>query len=497
MRVKIQAVKPNPFRDFELDPILDEQVARLEVSHEQIGQFGAIPVRPHPTEAGAFQQAAGHHNIAAMRNRRDSEVNVECKERSDDEMVRLLALENLTQRQHNAGALADAVFARARIIARRELRNDSVAQSQKEASRHSIFLSEGPGERTIYAELNGFSRDEKKEAAADGLREVISMRDVRAAIGSLKASGRIGTMMAELYAEIEEAHEAERLRLEEEERAAAEAARQAEEERQAREAEAERKAEEAKRKAKEAEERAAHAAQKEKERAEHEAKEAREKAKAAEERRAQEAEKAKQERKVEAKEKEERAKKSAASAEKAAKEKTAIDSQRKAAVDPAYDVRCVGIFDWPQQEQAFRKVVLSENGRRFIPKTKQFELAQDIKGQIVTIEKKRGMRLGSDTVEQLVRETLIKAMGMQRDIDAREKADIERGHDIERVRGLWATFRRGLQQAEAAMEKLADEEKKWPYDKALFPIDRDAIRTSGWILERIKKINANVGGRYQ
>ena len=243
MKVSINLIKPNPFRDFDLDPIGQSQVAKLAQSHAQIGQFGAIPARPHPTEAGFYEQASGHHNVEAMRLRGDREVNLEVRERSDSEMAQLLALENLTQRTNNAGAMADAVAARARLVAMDVLLHNSVEQNKRgDAQTRQRLLSDGPGAPAIYAGLNGFSSADKANALADGAAEIIGRRDVEASVAALKATGVMARIMAEVYAEAEaiwaaqDAAEAEAHRLAEE---------QAEAERQKLEAEAQRQRDEA------------------------------------------------------------------------------------------------------------------------------------------------------------------------------------------------------------------------------------------------------------
>ena len=505
MKVSIDKILPNPFRDFELDPILPEQVARLLISHKQIGQFGAVPVRPHPTQKGYYEQASGHHNIVAMRERGAREINVEARERTDDEMVRLLALENLTQRQHNAGAQADAVAARAKLVAWSVLSaikypNSSVGvfDGHDDERAYAKVLEYGPGEELLYTGLNGFPYSPKVELP-DGVRQIISMRDIRAQVGNLKANGKMSKLMADVLAQVQIIREQERLAREEQERREAEKREKAEAEHRAREAERIRKAEAEEERKRQAAVMAEERAKREKD----------EKAKREAERVRKEADEAT--RKAEAArvavENQRKARNDAAKAEAKAREKS--DQKRAAreyrehearareeqkALNAIYDVRCSSVFDWPQQEQAFREVVLSDNGRRFIPKAKQYDLAKSIQDEIVIIEKKRGMKLGSPTVKQMVMDALANVMGIQRDLDEREKRELLKANAVRRVNERWATFRRGLAQAASALSNIADDEKTWRYEKELFPIDQDALRIARLLSDEISRLSKAVGG---
>ena len=407
MRVDIANVKSNPFRDFEIDPISEEQVAKLVASVKGVGQFGAVPVRPHPTQKGLFEQASGHHTLAAMRAAGVTEVNVEARERSDNEMVHLMALENLTQRQDSASAQIDAVAAEAFLLARETLVLHDSVQNKSTAKQREHVLKDGPGRDSIFERIN-----------AGTAGTIMPERVVTACLGSLKASGKMAEIMQKALASAEE--------ITQQRRAAAEAQIRAEEDAE-------------KRKRLEAEE----AKRREREEAEHEEAEA------------------------------------------------AVQEQ--AEVDPAYDVHCMSAFRKPAQERAFREVVLSKNGLRFIPKEKQHDLARHIRAEIDEKEKKRGMDLGSTTVKELVNEQLRKAMGVQRDLDQEERDRLLREKDRERVMSRWGTVRRGLQQAESALVQLSDEEKNWSYS-APFPVDMDAVNKLRGIGKRFDALAKKLTG---
>jgi hypothetical protein len=467
MRVSIDKIKPNPFRDFSLDPIDPEQVGRLALSHDQIGQFGAIPVRPCPTEPGFFEQGSGHHNIAAMRQRGDTEVNVESRERSDREMVKLMQLENLTQRHNNAGAVADSLAAEVRIATREMLvgngLNDAVHTVKTEAATRMAWLKEGPGVPRLYAGVNGFELKEAKEAKElPETVEVMTARNLRAALSTLKATGHVAKIMAEEF----DRFDAERERLAAEE-AEAERLRQIEEAEAAAAAERERlAAEKAAEAAKKARAEAVAAKDKaDKERKEKAAKEAEAKATAAKKKADADAA--------------EQVKRDAAAEKRKADIKASVQRRQteakivhdKQVVPTTYDVRCVSVFNAPQQEAAFRQGVLSENGLRYIPKDQQYPLALQIKEKITEVEKKRGHIVGSVTVgafvNDLLREAILRQSQINKDEEARRRLQET---DEARIQRHWDTARKGLQQAVSALEKLFEEQHNWKYTHP-FPVD--------------------------
>lgn len=479
MKIDINKIKANPFRDFDLDPIDGAQVERLKNSHKQMKQMGSIPVRKAP--GGYYEQMYGHHNMAAMRERGDKTVEVTVGDYSDDDMVRGLALENLTQRSNNAGAMADAVAARARVLAFEGLH--TVVQTSSSGGKKAALLEHGPGAPSLYEALNGFKSTDKKAATEAGAKEVISLRDVKATVSSLKATGRMALIMSEALSRVEAIRAEERAA----EEAAIAAREKAEEEaRQKAEAEAKAKAEAAEKAAEEAERRAEEDAKRKA--AAEKARKAAEKAKADQ---AKAAEKAKAERKK----REEEAKKREAEA-KERKAKEAAERKKIAAqkdLEAKYDIRCVSVFDLPSQEQAFREVVLSTNGLRFFPKDQQLNMAKAIREQIDKVKTKRGHDVGSATVAQYAQAELRTAMGLQRDIDEQERKRLMQESDIKRIEEHWKTVSRGVIQATSALEKIVEEEKKWSYDRS-FPLDIKSLDRLNNIAARVDKLRKAVLG---
>ena len=340
----------------------------------------------------------------------------------------------------------------------------------------------------IYRAMNRFDKEDRR---ANKKVEKITSTDIDQALSSLKTGGVMGRIMEGVYAEVETIraeHEAEeQAKREREERAAeqAKAKRKADQERQAKEVEKRRlaeekaKAEQEKVKERDAQTRAAAAAATAKAKADREQAEKEQ----AEKHKADEAE-----RKAAADAKKARDAETKAENERLAKEREAIKAQK--ALEAVYDTDCVHVFRLTSHERTFRETVLSENGRRFIPKQNQLALARQIRSEIDVAEKKSGRDLGSVTITSMIGAHLARLIGVQKDIDREEKDRLLRESAQKRVEEHWKNLRRGVIQAEGSLARLVDDQANWPYDTALFPMhtdDIDRIIDIGLRMQRMKK----------
>jgi colicin import membrane protein len=495
MKLKLATVLPNPFRDFGLYPYDEEQVQRLQKSIHELGFFSGVTARP--IGGGKYQLAAGHHRIKAAEREKLTEIEAVVEKYDDLQMVAIMTVENLTQRGYNAASVLDSVAAHARIIAKDILLGEGEFSKFLENSRgalgqaQKLVAQHGPGMPLLYRAMNHFSKEDRK---ANKDIEIIKSTEIDHALSMLKNSGKMGDIVAGVYAEIEAIRAERQTKIDAERKTAEEAERKAEEKRQfaekvKREAE-EKAATEAIRRRKEAEEaekkKAADAEHKrrEAEKAEAEAKRKRK------DREAREAEN-REKREAATKAKVEQDAKDRAERERQAKEKDAVAAQKK--LEAVYDVRCANVFRLTSHEAAFRESVLSENGRRFIPRDKQLELAQFIRADIDKEERRSGRDLGSSTIQSMVGAIITKAIGLQRDIDEQERQALLVKDAVARVEKRWTLMRQGLQQAENALGQLAEDQQSWPYDKHLFPIDLDAIERLTLIGNQITAIKKRLG----
>src|SRR5262249_24797818 len=111
MRVNLLTLQDHPRRDFRLDPINAAHVEQLRASIREHDFWGGVACRQ--LEDGTLQIAAGHHRVYAARAEGMTEADLFVSPRpvSDEEMARLYAQENATQRGVSTHALTGSVAA--------------------------------------------------------------------------------------------------------------------------------------------------------------------------------------------------------------------------------------------------------------------------------------------------------------------------------------------------------------------------------------------------
>jgi hypothetical protein len=226
MQVELQQLQPNPLRNFRVDPIDPEHVAKLRESIEEDGFWGGVVCR---RANGCIQIAAGHHRIEAAIEAGITVADVFVAEDMDDAaMVRIYARENATQRGNSGTALAGSVASAVRLLAKAAMTEQ--LSTIVESSRHAEDVTrghltsgegEGLGEPLIHRLLHSVPE--------------IGLRAIREQLANLKASGEYAAIMHDVEVEIAHEREAARQALEQAERAREEARAQEREKRQLRE----------------------------------------------------------------------------------------------------------------------------------------------------------------------------------------------------------------------------------------------------------------------
>lgn len=227
MRVELRALKPNPFRNFKVDPINDDLVEVLSASIKEnpAGFWGGVVARKHN---GSIELAFGHHRIRAAIKAgiREDEIKV-VSEISDAEMIRMYANENATQRGNHGTAIAGSVASAIKFLLK-ALFTGNVGGFQftgnvggfHPRSTRSLEVLQGQ----VVTE-RGLGWDIILEFLAD--IPGVNQNSVKQQLANLKTSGDYDEIVAAVKDEIEEEHKEElkRLaRLEEEQRKLAEAA---------------------------------------------------------------------------------------------------------------------------------------------------------------------------------------------------------------------------------------------------------------------------------
>ncbi|NCU42102.1 MAG: hypothetical protein EOM19_05305 [Candidatus Moranbacteria bacterium] len=93
MKVKIKDLKPNPFRDMRRYPIDENKVDMLRKSFLKTGFWDNIVGRKNSI---GYEIAYGHHRLIALNKefKKDFEIELQVKEISDPDMIRIMADEN-------------------------------------------------------------------------------------------------------------------------------------------------------------------------------------------------------------------------------------------------------------------------------------------------------------------------------------------------------------------------------------------------------------------
>ena len=149
MNVELEKLKPNPTRDFAVDPIDPEQVALLRKSIDDHGFWGGAVLRQ---KNGYFEIAAGHTRIEAAKLAGITHADLCVADITDEEMVFVYGTENATQRGNSTTAAVGTVAAGLRVIARAILlgpdhisRIVEISQKSWECARGNLTSEKGIG----------------------------------------------------------------------------------------------------------------------------------------------------------------------------------------------------------------------------------------------------------------------------------------------------------------------------------------------------------------
>ena len=97
MKISVSAIRPNPHRNFDHNPVRAEQVNKLVESIGRTGFWDNIVVRKSPTESGAYELAYGHNRLAAIQQLNITEVDIPIRALTDWDMFLCMVDENNTQ----------------------------------------------------------------------------------------------------------------------------------------------------------------------------------------------------------------------------------------------------------------------------------------------------------------------------------------------------------------------------------------------------------------
>lgn len=414
MRVELKSIKPNPFRNFKIDPIDPTVVESLKQSIKEnpAGFWGGVVARKNN---GSIELAFGHHRIRAAiaAGIREDDIKI-VPDISDADMIRMYANENATQRGNSGTAVAGSVASAVRYLLKGSLIGELPEIRQ---------LVDGIGWSIVLEFLSNIPG--------------INKNTVTQQLANLKASGDYDEIVQAVRDEIEE----------ENKEALKALARQEEEQRKAAEAQLL-----AERRAKEAEERRKEAAK-----AERAAKEEAAKRRAAKEQADAElaAKRAEEEAKLAAKRK---AESDAKMREFDALRKTRDAANKAAGVERDVTFDFEGVAKHLKNAShidVFRQIVTGPGLRPYLAVNRQAALAKKL------VESANG-ELSGRYIRENVMGMVLNVKSTERKLDAEEKAELVRKDWSAKVRVYQDEFSRQARGMLAAALSLSDHAKKRP-----------------------------------
>lgn len=229
MLVELRAIKPNPFRDFTVDPLDQTVVANLTKSIKDHGFWGGVVCRKNAN--GDIECGGGWHRIkSAMKAGLETADIFVGKNISDSQLILIYASENALQRGNSGTAMAGTVLSAVRYLAKGvltgvspEIRGHSLA-----IARGQIATARGIGEDLVLTFLSSIP----------GITKNVVIQQ----LANIKSSGDYARIIRDVQKEIAEENKEALKALERAER------EQAKREEEAREAKAAQEAAEERRK---------------------------------------------------------------------------------------------------------------------------------------------------------------------------------------------------------------------------------------------------------
>ena len=126
MKIHVDRVLPSPWRDFGRYPLAEERIQTIEGSIKDTGLWPVFLGRWSPTREGFVEMAFGHTRLEAAKRQGIRSIEIEIRELSDEQMLRIMVLENATQIGHDTPSNNHAVAQIARHLARELLVADAL-----------------------------------------------------------------------------------------------------------------------------------------------------------------------------------------------------------------------------------------------------------------------------------------------------------------------------------------------------------------------------------
>jgi len=113
VRIKLKDIRPNPYRDMDIDPLNSKAINSLKLSIDQHGFWNGLQVRKSGKH---YELIFGHHRLKAAIDAGIKTAEIPVVRMTDEETVRAMATENATHRETNFSACANDVAAACRVL---------------------------------------------------------------------------------------------------------------------------------------------------------------------------------------------------------------------------------------------------------------------------------------------------------------------------------------------------------------------------------------------
>lgn len=117
VKILVQDLLPNPFRDLTRYPINQEKIETLKTSIGLTTFWDNLLARPSPTNPKKKELAYGIHRLRALEQLSITAIDIPVRNLSDTDMMRIMAHENMTEWAHNAEIDQETVRAVVRAFA--------------------------------------------------------------------------------------------------------------------------------------------------------------------------------------------------------------------------------------------------------------------------------------------------------------------------------------------------------------------------------------------
>jgi ParB-like chromosome segregation protein Spo0J len=195
MIIELKKLKPNPTRDFKVDPVDQQQIRKLVDSINDYGFWGGTVCR-HGNKNGNIEVVAGWTRVQAAIEKGIKTADLFVGKFDDIATAKAYAIENTTQRGNTVTALAGSVATAIAMLARGILLGDKhisqicdISPKALECARGNLASGKGIGEPLIGKFLEG-----------TGIKE----SEIREQVASLKKSGDYKRIITEVTDRIQE-----------------------------------------------------------------------------------------------------------------------------------------------------------------------------------------------------------------------------------------------------------------------------------------------------